>query len=312
MMNLAWQLNGLHDPSLKPWHLRATWQTLDDKQQPLAQGTWEEWWAARGKYKLSVTAPGFQQTEFVTDHGSFVLGDQHQPNQPIGLIDEMLLTPTPDWTPVSDVKLQVVRHKEGSAMLTCAARRLDAPMGYIESGTPLPQYCFTGDIPAIRLAAYSGGMQVVFNSIARFQDRFLAQNIRITRRGQPELDIHVDALATLAAVSDADFVPPPNAVAAPHGMVTVSEGVIAGNRIGGAAPVYPANAKAQGVQGTVVLQATIDKDGTIRDLAVVSGPPFLAQAATDAVKTWRYLPYLLNGEPVEVRTQINVVFHLGR
>ncbi len=77
-------------------------------------------------------------------------------------------------------------------------------------------------------------------------------------------------------------------------------------------PPYPAIAKAAGVQGTVILQATISKSGTIENLRVVSGPAMLQQAALDAVKTWRYRPYLLNGQPVEVETTVNVVFSLGR
>jgi protein TonB len=60
-----------------------------------------------------------------------------------------------------------------------------------------------------------------------------------------------------------------------------------------------------------VLQATISKGGTIEGLQVLSGPPMLQQAAMDAVRSWRYKPYLLNGEPVEVGTTINVVFSLG-
>ena len=63
--------------------------------------------------------------------------------------------------------------------------------------------------------------------------------------------------------------------------------------------------------GTVVLQATISKTGTIEDLHVVSGPAMLQQAAMDAVRTWRYRPYLLNNEPVEVETTVNVIFTLG-
>jgi len=59
------------------------------------------------------------------------------------------------------------------------------------------------------------------------------------------------------------------------------------------------------------LQATISKSGTIENLHVVSGPPMLQQAAMDAVRSWRYKPYLLNGDPVEVETQVNVVFNLG-
>ena len=75
-------------------------------------------------------------------------------------------------------------------------------------------------------------------------------------------------------------------------------------------PAYPPIAKASGTQGTVVLQATISRSGTIENLRVVSGSVMLQQAAMDAVKEWRYRPYLLNGEPVEVETTVNVVFKL--
>ena len=75
-------------------------------------------------------------------------------------------------------------------------------------------------------------------------------------------------------------------------------------------PLYPAIARAAGQQGTVVLQATISKAGSIENLRVVSGLPMLQQAAMDAVAQWRYRPYLLNGQPVEVETTVNVVFKL--
>jgi protein TonB len=105
--------------------------------------------------------------------------------------------------------------------------------------------------------------------------------------------------------------PAPVVKAAAPKKVAVSAGVMAGARIGGEQPQYPAIAKAARIQGTVVLQATISKAGTIENLRVISGPPMLQAAATQAVQTWRYKPYLLNGEPVEVETQINVVFSLG-
>ncbi len=76
-------------------------------------------------------------------------------------------------------------------------------------------------------------------------------------------------------------------------------------------PTYPPIAKAARVSGTVILQATISKSGTIENLQVVSGPAMLQQAALDAVRSWRYRPYLLNNEPVEVQTTINVIFSLG-
>jgi len=103
----------------------------------------------------------------------------------------------------------------------------------------------------------------------------------------------------------------PKVQVAPPKKITISGGVAAGNLIQKTQPVYPPIAKAARVQGTVVLQATISKTGAIEGLHVVSGPTMLQQAALDAVRTWRYRPYLLSGEPVEVETTVNVIFTLG-
>jgi len=77
-------------------------------------------------------------------------------------------------------------------------------------------------------------------------------------------------------------------------------------------PVYPAEAKKEKVSGKVVLDAIIARDGTMANLRVVSGPALLQQSALDAVKEWRYRPYLLNGETVAVETTINVVYTLAK
>jgi TonB family protein len=76
-------------------------------------------------------------------------------------------------------------------------------------------------------------------------------------------------------------------------------------------PVYPAEAKKNKVSGSVVLAATIGKDGTVEKLRVVSGPSALQRAATDAVKQWRYQPFLLNGNPIVVKSNITVMFTLA-
>jgi protein TonB len=94
--------------------------------------------------------------------------------------------------------------------------------------------------------------------------------------------------------------------------VRVSSLVEAGLLIRKVLPTYPAIGVAAHVEGTVVLEATISKTGTIENLRVASGPPILRQAAIDAVQNWRYRPYLLDGEPVEVETTINVIFTLSR
>jgi protein TonB len=93
--------------------------------------------------------------------------------------------------------------------------------------------------------------------------------------------------------------------------VRLSQGVTEGNLLNKVTPLYPDIAKRARIQGVVVLQAVISKQGTIENLRVMSGHPMLTQSALDAVRQWRYRPYLLNGEPVEVETQITVNFNLA-
>jgi protein TonB len=106
--------------------------------------------------------------------------------------------------------------------------------------------------------------------------------------------------------------PPPVAHAAPQQtLVRLSKGVVAAKALYQPKPVYPQLAIMARIQGTVVLQAIIGKDGTVQDLKVLSGHPLLVRAAIDAVKTWRYQATLLNDEPVDVLTEIDVNFMLS-
>jgi protein TonB len=93
--------------------------------------------------------------------------------------------------------------------------------------------------------------------------------------------------------------------------IRVSSGVTQGLVIHRVEPNYPPIAKTARVSGTVILQAVISKEGTIENLHVVSGHPLLTQSALDAVKQWRYRPYILNGDPVEVETTVEVHFTLA-
>jgi len=98
---------------------------------------------------------------------------------------------------------------------------------------------------------------------------------------------------------------------APKRPLTVSSGVATGQLLSPIQPIYPAIAKTTRTQGTVVIEATISRQGTIENLRVVDGPQLLRQAAIDAVAAAHYRPFLLNGEPIEVQTTINIIFSLG-
>jgi protein TonB len=93
--------------------------------------------------------------------------------------------------------------------------------------------------------------------------------------------------------------------------VRVSQGVTQGLLIRKIQPPYPPLARQARIQGQVLLQAEISKSGDIENLRLISGHPMLAPAAIEAVKQWKYRPYILNGEPVEVETQITVIFSLS-
>src|SRR5579863_6829439 len=104
-------------------------------------------------------------------------------------------------------------------------------------------------------------------------------------------------------------------VAVPHvatpQRVRVSQGVSTGLLVRKVNPTYPPLARQARIAGTVVLQAEISKTGDIQNLHLISGHPMLAPAAIEAVKQWKYKPYLLNGEPVEVETTVQVNFTLS-
>jgi TonB family protein len=94
--------------------------------------------------------------------------------------------------------------------------------------------------------------------------------------------------------------------------VNVSPEVMQNNILSKVPPVYPVEAKKAGIQGKVVLDAIIGKDGTVENLKVTSGPKELQQSALDAVRQWKYKPLLLNGKAVEVDTTVNVIYTLAK
>ena len=91
----------------------------------------------------------------------------------------------------------------------------------------------------------------------------------------------------------------------------VASRVAEANLVYDVAPQYPPEAGRARIEGTVVLMAVIGKDGTVKDVQIENGLPILAQAAIDAVKQWRYRPYMIDGEPVEVDSRITINFTLS-
>jgi len=305
LMLLAAKTNGLTGDDVKPWHLKATYKLLDEKGNVSDQGTYEEIWASPTKFKRTFTGTAFTQTDYGTNKGVLRSGSRN--DLPALLIEARReftdALPGQQWIDRATFSLQ--RIESGGTKLSC-----------LRFTTPLPDpgftYCLEADKPVLRATAYAGeSLQVLHNRILEFQGHFVPGDLSFVRAGKPVLSAHLGSIEALSPVSELDFAPSPDAVLLPR-RINISAGVAVGLLQSNMAPIYPPEAKAAGISGTVVLKALIGVNGRISDLQVISGPPALQQAGMDAVRAWKYRPYILNGEPVEVGTQINVVFTLGK
>jgi TonB family protein len=305
LMRLAAQVNGLGGLD-KPWHMKANYQTFDADGKPKDQGVFEEWWAGPEKYKVSFTSASFNQVEYRDGDKRATTGDAVRTPFAERTVEKYFVNPMSRDAEVP--KASAYREddeKIGKATLKCVEP--------VESNSPVPgtSYCFNPDRPLIRLVRQAGSIFVLFNDITLLSGRYyLARQFQMENSNLPIVTANVTSLDFPPTLQDADLAAPATAATVPP--LHVGSSVIAGHRISGEDVHYPAIAKQQRIQGTVLLDAVISKTGTITDLQVISGPPALQQSSVDAVKTWKYQPYLLNGEPVEVSTEINVIYTLGR
>jgi len=303
LMLLASKTNGLLGDGVKPWHLKATYKLLGEDGKIADQGTFEESWDNPTKFKRTFTGGNFNQTDYGTEKGIFRAGQQQAIPILISDIRRDFVMPTPSSEAVEHSTFNLHSVDSKGAKLNCVRFTTLPDPGLI--------YCLAPDRPFVVIDAYQGeSIQVIHDRILDFHGKFVAGDLNFIRAGKSVLTAHLENLETLKPADEPNLVPTSDAVLLPR-RVNISGGVAQGMILKHSAPVYPETARAARIAGTVVLQAAIGLDGHITDLQVASGPSTLTQAALDAVRTWTYRPYLLNGEPVEVHTTINVVFSLG-
>ena len=210
-------------------------------------------------------------------------------------------------------------------------------------------FCFEEGTKKLAACFSKPGLVIARTPLIDFEGRVVPKEIAILSNGKQVLKASLTRISKMDKIDEARFVPPSDAKLYPTKMMptppgsmgatiagidailrsgatnvgsiqakpgepgkfVIQPGVAEGLLLTRPAPPYPAIAKAGRVQGTVVLRGTIGKDGLVKDLDVVDGPPLLRQVALDAVKTWTYRPFLVAGKPVEVETTVNVVFRLG-
>jgi TonB family protein len=304
LLLLTAKTNGLAGDDIKPWHLKVSYTLIDDKSEAGEQKSYEEFWVGDKKFKRIYSSKASTVTEYGTEKGILVSGGETM--EEMGeMVRRELLNPLPFLSVVEKNSFVARDVDAGGSKLTCVSFK-DG------QGNPTGQaWCMEATLSVLRVHAAAGGIQIIRNRILQSQGRYVAGELKFLRDHKPFLTAHVESIEPLANLDEAFFTPPADAVPAKPHKIAISAGVAVGMIQQKIQPVYPAEAKAAGVSGTVVLQATISRDGHIEYLRVVSGPAMLQQAAMDAVRQWTYRPYLLNGEPVEVQTTVNVIFSLG-
>ncbi len=310
ILALASRTNGLGSLALQPWHLTAKYDAFTRKGKPDGSGTFEVYWAGPKKYKQIITSADFTQTEYVTDKGIFRTGNPNGVPYPQAFLSEQLMHPMPAQDEVDEASPERRDQDFGKVKLACVmlsqknTRIVDAPLGVF------PTYCFDTNMPLLRAATFSGGIDVFFDNPAIFQGKFFARQIVVKDMKTVRINIQIDNLTGMAALDETIFVPPPDAVAPNlYSGRPISPSIMAGLLIKKVEAIYPQALAPYRVEGDVVLQATIGSDGRIHRLKVLKSPdPQLSLASLIAVQQWVYKPYLVAGEPVQLTTQMTVTF----
>ena len=298
----------LADRALKPWHLVAGYDLLDVRGAVKEHGTFEEWWAAPDIWRQHFTSPSFNYDHLRIGSQRFTDSQGRIPYF-LSVMIQDLVEPIPGLaheTPTISSEDHVIGKLHLNCLLTDYTRdhSLDKP-------SAPPTYCFDPRTNELRFALKFGLEQVVLNRPGHFQGKTVNLDVTILEAGKAVLRANTAVLQTLPP-GDAPFTPKEGitpVVFPTH----VPASVIAGRKLKGPAPVYPAFAERAKIQGVVLLDAEITSAGTITLLEpIYAADPTLLDAAVSAVKHWVYEPYLVNGKPTMVSTQIRVNFILPR
>ncbi len=304
LMALAAKTNGLAGLNGHAWHLKANYQTFDADGKPEQAGVYEEWWAGPDKSKIVYSSPGFHGTEYRDGQSRAITGDSSGRPLQVGMAARYLLYPLGPEALVGKVDYIGYDRKMGAVQLQCVQ------LARLKSAIPTaPTTCFNKGLAAVRVVTMEYGPDILFNNIVEAGGHYIAKQVTLEGNSIPIVNLNVTTLEFPPTIPTAEFAIPDNAVKTPI-VIATSAKVTAGRRISGDGVSYPEIAKEERIQGLVILEAMIDTNGSIADMVVLSDPKELRSAEVKAVKTWKYKPYLLDGEPVEVQTQIDVVFRL--
>ncbi len=303
----------------KPWHLSYHYRLLDEQGGVSGEGKVEYWWSTSKMTRVTWTKGSNVSSEWHTADGKTlksVTGDdvtsmEHRLSSAV-----LFSFPSAGDYETGDWHLKLVTLDNAGNESLCVAV-VSSKTGLDAVGNPLrgvgTAYCFDPKAPFLVSTLMNHTITNSYSKVQKFQNHNIAGHIDIAYLGQKKLEADLEDYAEVAP-DDAAFTPSPDAKepVVEVRTIPIGAGITPGMLLDRVPPVYPPDAKAAHIMGTVVVKAVIGKDGRVHDPEVVSSPDSsLSAAALEAVRQWQYRPYTLNGKPVEVMTHINVVFELG-
>jgi TonB family protein len=301
----------LDTEGLKPWHLKLDVQLFGEQGKQTEQGTIEEWWTSPTSFQLAYKFPSYTATEVRDEKGLSSTTGSTSPPFLLSLLLNQVVHPMPSIEDINNSSPDLHKENFGKVALDCIM--LDQKITKIPF-PPLglfPTYCFDTDKTILRLSYDFGSQVIVRNAIGLFQARNVATDVTVKESNQIQAAAQISKLETTASMP-LPTIDPTTLAPIDKSATELAPGVMTGHKLSGSNPIYPVAARMHHISGTVTFVAIIGTDGRIHSLRIVSAPdPDLAIAALTAVRTWTYTPYLLNGEPVEVTTQIRVNFNFG-
>jgi TonB family protein len=310
-LNRAIALNSIDDPQLKPWHLKLSFELYDAKGNSTEKGLIEKWWGGPSMEKTVYTSPSYTSMEIRSKDGLYRSKGVSSVPSLLELVLRQVVHPMPSERDFADSKPDLRKETIGKIPMDCImlAQQIKniayAPLGLF------PTYCFDRDEDSLRLSYDFGSQLIARNKIGAFQKRNVVVDQTTLQGSVTVVSAHVDALESIVP-NESEFAPSSELEEVKSQQAIVASGVMAGLKISGLNPHYPETSRRNHVSGPVVMKARIGSDGHIHSLKVISTPDAdLAIASLAAVRQWTYKPYLLNGNPVDVDTQITVNFNFG-
>ncbi len=294
----------------RPWHLKLAITIFDANGKNPIEGSVEYW--RDGKNSLRNTTLGdITYTVLEQDNKFFAQPVSSDTTDAAEDFIAIFLHPTPVAAESALANLSLVKQTLKKAPFDCLVLAPQHPDRQSRPFEPFTTYCLNPTSGNLNLAFTPGDGQFAIDRSGKFQDHIVPVDFSLGENGFLMAHGNVTEMSAFTPTPDF-FALRPDLPLAQVRRTRISSGVSAGIKLAGDNPVYPREARASHIQGTVTLHALIGRDGRIRRLGVLSTPDIsLSTAALDAVRTWRYKPYLLNGAPVVFDTTIVVNFYLN-